>query len=504
MRRYIPILIFAASLLYAVYVHAAAAILPEDDAFITYRYVQNAFQGNGLVYNAGERVFGSSTPLYTLWLLLLRFLLPAADLPTLAVRTNLIWYCAAPIALGLLLYRLTNHRTLALAAGAIAASNGQLLDISLSGMESFLFAALLLGTLAAMAYDRVHLSAALVGLAAVTRPEGLLVGAVWGIWWVARHRKQFSAAFIAVLPLVCWVVFATLYYGTPIPHSVVAKNAPLYLISTRDAALSVLVLVAQWMAPSALLTRIPAPVTVVIVLVLVSMWWVLLRWKHTANRSLWLSVVAVFALMVLVYSTRGMRLFSWYLPAFWLLWLAITAGALYNLAAKAFATLPNVLPAAAGGVALVAVVLSVTANALPAVSLPNLTAYRVRVLAYQRCAQNLQAAVGSGSSVMASEIGALGYYYAGYVHDAAGLVSPEAVQFLPIPLEERFSPLTGAIRLAYVQAALPDYVVAMPAYIEKTLKPSGWFSAHYALQDTVSLPLSMNEGGWIEVWARQE
>jgi arabinofuranosyltransferase len=37
-----------------------------DDAFITYRYVQNILAGNGFVYNPGERVLGSSTPLFTL------------------------------------------------------------------------------------------------------------------------------------------------------------------------------------------------------------------------------------------------------------------------------------------------------------------------------------------------------------------------------------------------------------------------------------------------------
>lgn len=35
-----------------------------DDAFITYRYAKNLNNGLGLVYNGGEKVFGTSTPLY--------------------------------------------------------------------------------------------------------------------------------------------------------------------------------------------------------------------------------------------------------------------------------------------------------------------------------------------------------------------------------------------------------------------------------------------------------
>ena len=37
-----------------------------DDAPITYRYAKNLATGNGFVYNTGERIQGTSTPLYTL------------------------------------------------------------------------------------------------------------------------------------------------------------------------------------------------------------------------------------------------------------------------------------------------------------------------------------------------------------------------------------------------------------------------------------------------------
>lgn len=35
-----------------------------DDAFIYYRYIQNAIDGNGLVYNAGEKFYGATSALY--------------------------------------------------------------------------------------------------------------------------------------------------------------------------------------------------------------------------------------------------------------------------------------------------------------------------------------------------------------------------------------------------------------------------------------------------------
>ncbi|HEX2897515.1 MAG TPA: hypothetical protein VHP63_05640, partial [candidate division Zixibacteria bacterium] len=36
-----------------------------DDALITFRYAENLAAGNGFVYNLGERVLGTTTPLFT-------------------------------------------------------------------------------------------------------------------------------------------------------------------------------------------------------------------------------------------------------------------------------------------------------------------------------------------------------------------------------------------------------------------------------------------------------
>src|ERR1043165_7436790 len=39
-----------------------------DDALITFRYVENLVAGHGFVYNTGEHVLGTTTPLFTLLL----------------------------------------------------------------------------------------------------------------------------------------------------------------------------------------------------------------------------------------------------------------------------------------------------------------------------------------------------------------------------------------------------------------------------------------------------
>ncbi|MBU1626902.1 hypothetical protein KKB18_05985, partial [bacterium] len=38
---------------------------PDDDAYISFRYAKNIIDGKGFVYNEGERILGTTTPLFT-------------------------------------------------------------------------------------------------------------------------------------------------------------------------------------------------------------------------------------------------------------------------------------------------------------------------------------------------------------------------------------------------------------------------------------------------------
>ncbi|TET83600.1 MAG: hypothetical protein E3J37_05110, partial [Anaerolineales bacterium] len=72
----------------------AARLLPGprtiDDAYITFRYAQNLLAGNGLVYNPGEAVLGTTTPIYALLMAGLGLFTGGsqAPFPTLALLVN--------------------------------------------------------------------------------------------------------------------------------------------------------------------------------------------------------------------------------------------------------------------------------------------------------------------------------------------------------------------------------------------------------------------------------
>jgi hypothetical protein len=68
---------------------------------------------------------------------------------------------------------------------------------------------------------------------------------------------------------------------------------------------------------------------------------------------------------------------------------------------------------------------------------------RLRVDGYEWAALWMNKHFPQGTTVAAPEIGALGYYWKGRVLDACGLVSPEALPFLPVPADQRDSPFEG-------------------------------------------------------------
>src|SRR5262249_10752316 len=88
-RYFLWILLLVAFLLRIFLFHAVH--FTADDALITFRYARNLIAGNGFIYNAGERVLGTTTPLFTL--LLSGFGLVGVDPFTAALITNAISDC---------------------------------------------------------------------------------------------------------------------------------------------------------------------------------------------------------------------------------------------------------------------------------------------------------------------------------------------------------------------------------------------------------------------------
>jgi hypothetical protein len=197
-----------------------------DDALITMRYAANLARGHGLVYNIGERVLGTTTPLYALILALFVWMGVAPWYAALAL--DAICICAL-IAVTYLACRRAWDRTFsALVIGLMLADPFQLLSVG--GMETGLFTLLVYSALLLATLGRMTFAMLLAVLACFTRPEGLLV---WAIVFarVAYRYKTLQPRprvtrfwIIALLPLVAFYGALALYYGSPVPQSLLAKH----------------------------------------------------------------------------------------------------------------------------------------------------------------------------------------------------------------------------------------------------------------------------------------
>lgn len=225
------------------FVHAALLVLftyiflanawTGDDAYITFRTVWNFVHGYGLTYNPDERVQAFTHPL---WM----FVVSAAHVATggfFLTVTTLSWLFN--VAAGVLLLRrapLLGQRVLLV---LWIVSSKALVDYTSSGLEYPLsyflltwfytrYLARTAGTAASPAELRVFVLIA--ALAFVNRADSAILYALPLLEMTIRgarggFRPTIRALAVGASPVVLWLLFATFYYGFPLPNTYYAKVA---------------------------------------------------------------------------------------------------------------------------------------------------------------------------------------------------------------------------------------------------------------------------------------
>jgi len=204
-----------------------------DDAYITFRHVAQFLAGNGLTYNAGERVEGFTHPLWAL-------LLCAAGLIGVPpVPASLVLSLSAATALVALALRLDvrgGRPRVSLALALIAACTG-FVDFATSGLETAL--AMLLVFLAFRASPPLSspwTSGGCLALAYLCHPDLAvlalgpavlaLLEARLGLRKNMPRLGAFAAAF--AVPALAWHAFRLRYYGDLLPNTYYAKAGGAY------------------------------------------------------------------------------------------------------------------------------------------------------------------------------------------------------------------------------------------------------------------------------------
>ncbi|HPQ40707.1 MAG TPA: hypothetical protein PLV45_10070 [bacterium] len=208
-----------------------------DDAYISYRYAQNLADGNGLVFNPQQAPVEGYTNF--LWTVILSgaaaVLLP---LPETASFLSGVFAVALLLLMVLWAHRQREFRKDYLPAipVMILAASPSLALWSTAGMETVFFTFLLvLGTVFLTIEERQEwigiMSGLTFALAALTRPEGLLLGGLiiavsflesseWGTRFIAFIIRMI----VFLLPPVLHILWRRSYYGQWLPNTFYAKT----------------------------------------------------------------------------------------------------------------------------------------------------------------------------------------------------------------------------------------------------------------------------------------
>ena len=193
-----------------------------DDAYITFRYAEHLAAGHGLVFNPGEPVLGTTTPLFAAILALLKVV--GIAVPTAAKALGLLSMAGVVLLLQAFARRAMPRWTAAAMAVCVAL-HPDTAFMATSGMETASSLACVLGALFLALHQRWWLAGLVAGAALLTRPDGVLViGLVVAVALLRDRRRAWQPLVTSAAVFLPWAAYAMATYGSPAPHSIKAKR----------------------------------------------------------------------------------------------------------------------------------------------------------------------------------------------------------------------------------------------------------------------------------------
>jgi hypothetical protein len=501
-----PWLLMVGLLLIAVLARVAPGERTVDDAYITFRYARNVVEGRGFVYNPGDHVLGTTTPLYTLLLAAVALVSGSRDFPTIAVLVNAL---TGAVSVGLLYAlgkRVADHWAPAAAAALLWALAPYSVTFAIGGMETDLTIALLLAVSYAHLTSAPRWMAIFSALALLTRPDtAILLGLLWLDRVLAERRVPWREGAIGLGLLAPWLVFGTLTFGNPIPGSIAAKSATYRLPPGAD-----LVRLIQHYSTPFFGHEVLGPgwqlIGFVVYLLLCGLGG-LRGVQHDPHT--WPLLAYPFVYLT-VFAVVNPLIFRWYLSPplpFYVVFILVgvwslsrdigglmsrwVGGPVNQQAGNAvdvergdgLPTLPFYRSTIL--VLFTAVALAFTLNAWdlhpdhgPDRPAPHMAWFELELL-YARAADIVLAQVEPGDTLCAGDIGTLGYITGMPILDTVGLVTPEARGYYPA--DPSIYVINYAIPAELVLTLDPDFVVILEIYGRRGLLPDADFQYRYRL-----------------------
>jgi len=477
-----------------------------DDSYITYRYARNILAANGFVFNSGEHVLGTTTPLYTLLLVL--FAIPFggvdANFPFLSYVLNALIDGATC----LLLYQFgkkIHSPLLGLATSLAFALAPYSVTFSIGGLETSLYVFLLVGIVYTYLNEHFEWSAFLAALAFLTRPDALIlilplmIDFLFQTYQRLKNEHGFGqqkeikhflrVVILFTVPCAIWYLFAVLYFGSLFPNSITAK-ALAYRLPENSALIRLLQHYATPFSEDRTFGR--WGIIAGLFLYPSLAWFGGLRLIRKTKRSL--ALVLFPWLYFLVFAIANPLIFRWYLTPplpFYFLCFFMGIISFWEQLFRGFSRKKPRLISWTSPTQIFFTIILPTLLIFPAWQLrpdhgqdrlaPEM-AYIQLELHYEKAADFLKAHSPiplPQITIAAGDVGVLGYRTNARILDTVGLNSPQTLAYYPLAPEMYV--INYAIPTQLILDELPEYVIFLEVYGRKTLLASKEFLSRYRL-----------------------
>lgn len=421
---------YALLLGYTIFLFFAYWKIQQDDAYIIYNYAKHIAEGNGYVFNIGEKINATTSPLYTLYLAVLCYISHTADLlPLIAHISGAVFlFCTA-----ILLFKITDKPGLfpvQYFLPLLYLTNPLIRNAI--GLETSLTMFLVVLALYYYLKENNILFALIAGLSFLSRFDSILFFFVIVLHYYYKTKSTGVIKIILVFLFTTlpWFIFSYFYFGELLPSSVKIK----VLQQTTGYWGTGLTFF------KGILTQFPGGIAVALVYIIsffLTIVYLFIKKSAQIPKEIYLPFIWMI-LYFLIYSfILNPPAYSWYFTP-----LSLLFGFSISLLLKeVYMKLQGI------SVQILLIMIFSFGMILPLRTITGLTT--PKYTAYKEVAAWINN--NSSHAVIAyDEIGVLGFYlHNGTVRDVLGLVNPKAVEFL---MQKDFA--------GFVKYYHPEYIVA--------------------------------------------
>jgi len=382
----------------------------QDDSYIYYTYAKNIAEGNGYVYNLGEKVNATTSPLYTLLLAVLYFIAKDISPDIFPLLGNFL----AVISLATIVFCVSKllDKDNALKFFPLLFLLNPLLKFGF-GMETFFNLSLI--TLSVLMYRKKKFifSAFFAGLSVLARLDSILFAAVLFLYYIITYKKlpPLKAILIFLITITPWFVFSIFYFDSFLPTSISVKLSQGNFNMFGEGFVFL----------EGIRSKIPGTIWSVIIIfasLSFSVTYIIIKWKTLKlNNSIKIIVLWGIALFISYAFILNAPPYPWYYTPFALpftLIISITLGSLIK--SKRYELI-------------VIYMVFIAACLLPLKTYSE--GFYPKYENYKNIAEWLNKNSRPNTTIAVDEIGILRYYYKnGKIVDVLGLVNPEVVPHL--------------------------------------------------------------------------